>query len=109
MSQDDVTYSTLEAAKLLGMAVRSVQLMVDRGELQAWKTPGGHRRISGASLDAVLRARGRAPLAPEGMAPAEPSAPAVAPPRVLLIEDSVHFQNLVRLLVAQRFPEVERM
>lgn len=26
---------------MLGMAVRSVQLMVDRNELQAWKTPGG--------------------------------------------------------------------
>ena len=40
--------STLEAVKLLGMTVRSVPLMVDRGELQAWKTPGGHRRIARA-------------------------------------------------------------
>ena len=39
-------YTTLEVAKMLGMAVRSVQLMVDRNELEAWKTPGGHRRIS---------------------------------------------------------------
>ena len=45
-----------EAAERLGMAVRSVQLMVDRGELQAWKTPGGHRRILRSSLDAWLAA-----------------------------------------------------
>ncbi len=37
--------STREVAQALGLAVRSVQLMVDRGELQAWKTPGGHRRL----------------------------------------------------------------
>ena len=28
-------YTTIEVAKMLGMAVRSVQLMVDRGDLQA--------------------------------------------------------------------------
>jgi len=44
-------YTTLEVAKILGMAVRSVQLMVDRGDLQAWKTPGGHRRITRESLE----------------------------------------------------------
>ena len=38
-------YSTMEVARMLGLAVRSIQLMVDRGELTAWKTPGGHRRI----------------------------------------------------------------
>jgi hypothetical protein len=51
MSSDSY-YTTLEVAKILGMAVRSVQLMVDRGDLQAWKTPGGasadHPGIAGA-------------------------------------------------------------
>ena len=50
-------YTTIEVAGLLGMAVRSVQLMVDRGELEAWKTPGGHRRISRASVERWLAAR----------------------------------------------------
>ncbi|MDI4667365.1 helix-turn-helix domain-containing protein, partial [Xanthobacter autotrophicus] len=50
-------YTTLETAKLLGMAVRSIQLMVDRGELEAWKTPGGHRRISRDSVERWLRSR----------------------------------------------------
>ena len=48
-------YTTIEVAKMLGMAVRSVQLMVDRGDLQAWKTPGGHRRISRESLERWLQ------------------------------------------------------
>ncbi len=94
--------STLEVARLLGMAVRSVQLMVDRGELEAWKTPGGHRRISRASVQRWREGRGTtgAPAAPQ------PNR-ARARPRVLLIEDSKHFQNLVSLLLKQRFPEVE--
>jgi excisionase family DNA binding protein len=111
---DSDTYTTREVAKLLGMAVRSVQLMVDRGELEAWKTPGGHRRISRASVDRWHAGRSAGPAtapAPLGEAPA--ATPAAVPmpprtgPRVLLIEDSVHYQNLVSLLLRQYFPEVE--
>src|SRR6185436_10054659 len=85
------TCSTTEAAQRLGMAVRSVQLMVDRGELQAWKTPGGHRRILRSSLDAWLATRaGPAKAAAPSAAPREGGRPMT----LLLIEDSVHFQNL---------------
>ena len=101
-------YTTAEVAKLLGMAVRSVQLMVDRGELEAWKTPGGHRRITRASVE---RWRGRqgdpAASGTPAAAPAPAPAQAGTGPRVLLIEDSVHFQNLVRLLVQRHFPDVQ--
>ncbi len=93
---DDCT--TVDVAQRLGLAVRSVQLMVDRGELQAWKTPGGHRRISRASVDRWLAAR-----QPGGSTPTA----AVTRPRVLLIEDSRHFQTLVSMLVKSRFPEVD--
>jgi len=95
-------YSTIEVARLLGMAVRSVQLMVDRGELEAWKTPGGHRRISRTSVQRWRDARQGS-----GSRAAAPAVVAAAARRVLLIEDSVHYQNLVTLLVKQSFPDVE--
>ncbi len=44
-------YSTIEAAKLLGVSVRTVQLWVENGSLDAWKTAGGHRRIVAQSVD----------------------------------------------------------
>lgn len=94
--------STLEVARRLGMAVRSVQLMVDRGELEAWKTPGGHRRISRHSVDQWLASRGVDTPSPPQAAPGSGRRP-----RVLLIEDSRHFQNLVALLVKQHFPDVD--
>lgn len=116
--------STRDVARVLGMAVRSVQLMVDRGELEAWKTPGGHRRIAKASVEQWLaRRQGGAsspsPLpGPEIAAAASADSPraerggghaesaAATPQRVLLIEDSTHFQTLVKLLMAHHFPSV---
>lgn len=94
--EDQLT--TFEAARLLGLAVRSVQLMADRGELNSWKTPGGHRRISRESIERWMRER----TAIDGLQDGQ-SAGAVV--KVLLIEDSIHFQNLVSLLFAQHFPE----
>lgn len=48
---DKEFYSTIEAAKLLGVSVRTVQLWVENGSLEAWKTAGGHRRIAARSVD----------------------------------------------------------
>ena len=110
-------YTTIEVAKMLGMAVRSVQLMVDRGDLQAWKTPGGHRRISRESLERWLAgsrsgSRAEAGLGMEGAGTGRGESPrrlrlGQRPPRLLLIEDSTHFQNMVALLLKQRFPGLE--
>lgn len=98
--------SSIEAARLLGLAVRSVQLMVDRGELEAWKTPGGHRRISRASIDRWLHSRHRR-MSDEPPEPALAIRPSRSRIRVLLIEDSAHFQNVVGLLVRQTLPDAE--
>ena len=113
LAPPDSPLSTLEVARQLGMAVRSVQLMVDRGELQAWKTPGGHRRISRASVELWLAGRQGA----NGLRRATPGTPPTAGPGltrrrhadgcVLVIEDSKHYQNLVALLLREHFPHLD--
>lgn len=45
---------TSYAAKLLGLSVATVQSMVEKGEIEAWKTLGGHRRIALKSINAYL-------------------------------------------------------
>ena len=45
---------TSYAAKLLGLSVATVQLLVEKGEIEAWKTLGGHRRIALRALNAYL-------------------------------------------------------
>ena len=103
-TDDELT--TRDVARQLGLAVRSVQLMVDRGELQAWKTPGGHRRIARASVERWQQQRS-SPRLPAATGVAVPTRGAGREPQVLLIEDSRHFQNLVSLLMRQRFPQVK--
>ena len=55
---------TTYAAKLLGMSVGTIQTLVEKGELQAWKTQGGHRRISMQSIYDYQRRNNMAALGP---------------------------------------------
>lgn len=43
---------TSYAAKLLGLSVATVQSLVEKGEIEAWKTLGGHRRLALRSINA---------------------------------------------------------
>jgi excisionase family DNA binding protein len=49
--------STRQSAKVLQVSLGTVQKMVELGELIAWKTRGGHRRILASSLDQQLQRR----------------------------------------------------
>jgi len=54
---DDKTLTTRQAGVMLGVSLRTVQLWVEAGVLSAWKTQGGHRRISLESVEKVLAER----------------------------------------------------
>jgi len=55
--------STKQAAGIIGVSHRTIQLWVESGILQAWKTAGGHRRITVQSVNKLMDGR-RAALAP---------------------------------------------
>jgi excisionase family DNA binding protein len=46
--------TTSQAAKLLGISVRTAQLLIEGGSLRSWKTPGGHRRVYRADVMALI-------------------------------------------------------
>ena len=52
---DDISpsLSTAEVARLFRVSVPTIQRWVDAGHLKAWKTPGGHRRVDAASVQAL--------------------------------------------------------
>lgn len=50
-----------EAAKILGVSPKTIQLWVDNGILSAWKTVGGHRRVTVESVERLKRDGGSAP------------------------------------------------
>jgi excisionase family DNA binding protein len=86
--------TTTEAAALLGISVGTVQLWVESGVLEAWKTSGGHRRVLRQSIDRLLRR----PFEPAEKTEAElltPGDPAKL--NVLVVEDD---PNLLRLYEA---------
>ena len=49
--------STRETAKILQVSLGTIQKMVETGELIAWKTRGGHRRILDISIEHQLSKR----------------------------------------------------
>jgi len=91
--------TTREAATLLGVSVGTVQLWVESGRLQAWKTAGGHRRVMRESVDSLLR---KVPAAPT------PQSDAPRKLTVMVVEDDA---NLLRLYEAKisRWPMAPKM
>jgi excisionase family DNA binding protein len=53
---------TSYAAKMLGLSVGTVQGLVEKNDLKAWKTQGGHRRISLQSIQDYQRRHNLAPV-----------------------------------------------
>ena len=86
-SSDDYCGTTY-AAKLLGLSVATVQSLVEKGEIPAWKTLGGHRRLSLRALNNYLKKH-----SPQ-LAQAEPN------PRnrlsILVVEDEELIRELYR-------------
>ena len=77
--------TTQRAAELLGVSVSTVQQLVEAGEIVAWKTKGGHRRIP---LEAVMAYK----VQPGAVAPATRATPATGggqpPVSILIVEDN---------------------
>ena len=92
--QTHTTHDALEdycgtsyAAKLLGLSVGTIQTLVEKNELQAWKTQGGHRRISMPSLREYQRKHNML------MSPSETRAGRL---KVLLVEDDAVTRDMLR-------------
>ncbi|MEO7400291.1 MAG: response regulator [Polaromonas sp.] len=79
---------TSYAAKLLGLSVATVQSLVEKGEIEAWKTLGGHRRIALQSINAYLSRHG----SPRMRVDTDPKHRL----RVLVVEDDEATRDLYR-------------
>lgn len=82
--------TTREASALLGVSVGTIQLWVENGLLEAWRTTGGHRRVLRESIDRLIRSVPSTPLhTGSEEAPTEhvlSQAPVVRP-LILVVED----------------------
>ncbi len=97
-STNDDVLSTREAAEQLGVALRTVQLWVESGVLPAWKTAGGHRRISRAAVERLIGER-RAALSGDTQ-PAPLTTTGEARLRVMVVEDEPELLRLFTMVIA---------
>jgi excisionase family DNA binding protein len=110
--------TTRQAAELLGVSVGTVQLWVESGLLEAWKTSGGHRRVLRDSIDGLLRRKGDPGATPPGFAltPAPAHAPVPAPvmpastrrPSIMVVEDDVQLLRRYEIELS-RWPMAPRV
>lgn len=87
------TCTTRDAARRLGISIRTAQLWVEEGRLRAWKTPGGHRRILKESVEQLLEEQRQASSAPSSRF------------SVLVLREDPDAREATRLLLAEVLPD----
>lgn len=93
--------TTRQAADRIGVSHRTVQMWVENGTLQAWKTAGGHRRIAVDSVERLLSER-RTALAgvPRPIPATRPIAPTACARSVLIVDDDAMLLRLYELEIS---------
>lgn len=85
--------TTSETAKLLGVSVRTAQLLIEGGSVPSWKTPGGHRRVYRTDVLELIEKNNRTPIASSA--------------RVFLVASAERLPSLERLVEKVRGCTVE--
>jgi excisionase family DNA binding protein len=57
IKSDDPVMTTSEVARLLGVATSTVQIWMESGAIESWKTPGGHRRTRLSMVQGLMRGK----------------------------------------------------
>ena len=83
-------YTTVEVAKLCNVTQRAVIYWIEQGRLSAYRTPGGHRRITEDDLKTFMDAY-RIPVGDDS----DPRRQR----RILVVDDSAEFVDMIRRMI----------
>ena len=97
------SYSTTEVAQRLGISTQTVQRWVDTGQLKAWKTLGGHRRIEAEGAELLFRLHGMAVPSENGEAPLTDAASSEAL-SILIVDDNPDDRDVLTHIAETAFP-----
>jgi excisionase family DNA binding protein len=96
-----------DCALLLGVSREIVYRLIHAGDLQAIRTPGGHRRILRSSADALRLRQGTGPALREAQRLGLPCADDTGPQMsVLLVDDELVSLTWLKHTVSREFPQV---
>jgi excisionase family DNA binding protein len=102
--------TTREAAERLGISVGTVQQWVETGVLEAWKTTGGHRRVTPESVDRLLATRlGREVVASSPVATSLGSASGRGAPKAIAALPSLPPRRPLSIMVVEDDPNLLRL
>jgi excisionase family DNA binding protein len=83
---------TFYAARLLGLSVGTIQSLVEKGALEAWRTKGGHRRISMSSIRTYQAEHG---VKAYSLTPSDPYV------RMLVVDDDATTRDMMSELISR--------
>ncbi|MGJ9416223.1 GAF domain-containing protein [Massilia sp. CMS3.1] len=116
--EEDPILTTSAAARLLGVATSTVQLWMESGAIESWKTPGGHRRTRESHIRALMTRVSSHGGSPERRLPPTPTDPEFLPspdPGFPVANDEAQrlaalaATNLVDTLSDERFERIVRL
>jgi excisionase family DNA binding protein len=93
--------TTRDAARALGISLRTAQLWVEGGILEAWKTEGGHRRISVASIERLRAGERPGPAATVAVSPVPVASGTDSRLRILVVEDDMVLLKLYKMSIGR--------
>lgn len=88
--------TTRQAARLLDISLRTAQVWVEQGILEAWKTDGGHRRISKESVNRLIASKSKGALKKTNRTEIKEIKSLL---RVLVVEDDASILRLYRMKI----------
>ena len=118
LQEEDPILTTSAAARLLGVATSTVQLWMESGAIDSWKTPGGHRRTRESTIRALMSKVSGQPGGAERRLPPTPTDPEFLPnpdPGFPVSEDEAQrlaalaATRLVDSLPEERFDRIVRL
>lgn len=80
---------TFYAARLLGLSVGTIQSLVEKGDLEGWRTKGGHRRITLSSIQAYQVSHGLT-------SKSTPGSPCI---KILVVDDDIIAREFMMNLI----------
>ncbi|MBR9868323.1 MAG: response regulator [Oceanospirillales bacterium] len=94
-------YTTGQAAKILGVCIRTVQLWVEDDRIESWKTSGGHRRLCRESVHAHLNSEQLSNALTTDPSPHTPTK------QFLIVDDSKTDSRLLIRIILTIFPDAD--
>lgn len=98
-------FSSFQIGKMLNVSRQAVNQWIDKGYIQSYRTPGGHRRVRRADLIGFLKER-KIPI-PDVLQKSIDDRANEVQPRIMMIDDDEDFLVLMQQAILEQLPRAQ--